>query len=291
MRNSSSQRIDSQRLMQSSSAQHQRPASLNRLEHPSATRRVLQISTDLITGQSLLYQEKPHTRSINHLTPPSPIHPGSTIRRQTPSTQSVYILHPFGRVRTKHQTKKNNISAHHHRHHHYQDTIQPKTHLNNNPSPEREELRRGTTPNLLRDKNNTRHHNPNTLALTHQATTKKEPSPPLTSPPPTPSTNRHHLTPANTKQEQTKTPTVDHRKQNQVVNHVRKKQKNGKNDKRKKKKKQDQAIDHQRSIGDAHHHHPDHTQPSDPCRNTTSTAGQQHLSTENGNTNTKQTPL
>ncbi|KAK2412986.1 hypothetical protein QL285_048124 [Trifolium repens] len=72
MRNSGSQRIDSQRLMQSSSTQYQRPASLNRLEHPSATRRVLQISTDLINGQSLLYQENPPTRSINHL-PPTPI--------------------------------------------------------------------------------------------------------------------------------------------------------------------------------------------------------------------------
>ncbi|KAK2354417.1 hypothetical protein QL285_091939 [Trifolium repens] len=70
MRNSGSQRIDSQRLMQSSSTRYQRPASLSRLEHPSATRRVLQISTDLINGQRLLYQENPHIHAalaIYHL--------------------------------------------------------------------------------------------------------------------------------------------------------------------------------------------------------------------------------
>ncbi|KAK2421631.1 hypothetical protein QL285_032240 [Trifolium repens] len=110
MRNSGSQRIDSQRLMQSSSTQYQRPASLNRLEHPSATRIVLQISTDLINGQRLLYQENPPTRSINHL-PPLSITKTSRKYDKTTNSVNTECLHtpPFRAC----QDKTPNQEKHH----------------------------------------------------------------------------------------------------------------------------------------------------------------------------------
>ncbi|KAK2425739.1 hypothetical protein QL285_024489 [Trifolium repens] len=69
LRYSGSQRIDSQHLVQKNSNRYQRPASLNRLEHPPATPRVLQISPDLKMVRASCIRENPLALGHNHPTP------------------------------------------------------------------------------------------------------------------------------------------------------------------------------------------------------------------------------
>ncbi|KAK2420459.1 hypothetical protein QL285_031186 [Trifolium repens] len=71
------------------------------LNTPQRLKRVLQISSDLKMVRDSRIRENPLTLSISH---PTPIRPGGTIKQQQhPSTRSVYIPRPFGRIRTKNQ--------------------------------------------------------------------------------------------------------------------------------------------------------------------------------------------
>ncbi|KAK2446683.1 hypothetical protein QL285_017456 [Trifolium repens] len=84
-------------------------------------------------------RENPLTLDISH---PTPIRPGGTIKQQQhPSTRSVYIPRPFGRVRTKNQGQEQ-----------IQNNPRPPIHQSTSPT-----LAQGTT--LPRyDANTAQHH-------------------------------------------------------------------------------------------------------------------------------------